>query len=198
MIRQLLAFLCVAFVLPATFAQPNDPEIAQLYARGLAGDATAVSDCIAALEKVVAAQPNDQVARVYLGSAYTLRSRDLSIGPGKLAALRKGIALMDEAAKTAPANAQVQLTRAVTNEAMPPLLGRRKLARHQLDQLVALIEKDPTKLTPSDQQLLYLNAGEAAKTAGNKPQARILWERGAAVNADPKLTQEIAAALAAL
>ena len=120
MIRQLLAFLCVAFVLPATFAQPNDPEIAQLYARGLAGDATAVSDCIAALEKVVAAQPNDQVARVYLGSAYTLRSRDLSIGPGKLAALRKGIALMDEAAKTAPANAQVQLTRAVTNEAMPP------------------------------------------------------------------------------
>ena len=196
MTRHLLALLFAALALPGAPAVPNDPVITTLYARGLAGDRQAVTDCIAALEKLLAAQPNDQVARVYLGSAYTLRSRDLSIGPAKLTALRKGIALMDEAAAAASDDARVQLTRAVTNEALPTFLGRRKVARQQLDQLVALVERDPAKLKPADQQLLYLNAGEAAKRAGDKERARELWRRGAALKADAKLTQEIKTALA--
>jgi tetratricopeptide (TPR) repeat protein len=187
----LLASLLTALALPVAFALPNDPAIPALYARGLAGDRQAVTNCIAALEKMLAERPNDQVARVYLGSAYTLRSRDLSIGPAKLSALRKGIALMDEAAAAAPQNANVQLTRAVTNEALPTFLGRRKIARQQLDQLVAQVEKDPAKLTAADRQLLYLHAGEAAKSAGETERARELWQRGAALNVDAKLTGEI-------
>jgi hypothetical protein len=50
-------------------------------------------------------------------------------------------------------------------------------------------------LKPADQQLLYLNAGEAAKRAGDKERALALWQRGAALKADAKLTQEITAAL---
>jgi tetratricopeptide (TPR) repeat protein len=194
--RHLFALLGLLLALPGARALPNDPAISALYARGLAGDREAVSDCITALEKLLAAQPNEQVARVYLGSAYTLRSRDLPIGPAKLRALRKGIVLMDEAAAAAPENATVQLTRAVTNEALPAFLGRRKIAREQLDQLVAQIEKDPAKLTPADQQLLYLNAGEAAEKAGDRARARQLWQRGAALKADSKLTREIEIALA--
>jgi tetratricopeptide (TPR) repeat protein len=194
--RHLFALLGVLLALPLARALPNDPAISALYARGLAGDREAVSDCITALEKLLAAQPNEQVARVYLGSAYSLRSRDLPIGPAKLRALRKGIVLMDEAAAAAPENATVQLTRAVTNEALPAFLGRRKIAREQLDQLVAQIEKDPAKLTPADQQLLYLNAGEAAEKAGDRARARQLWQRGAALKADSKLTREIEIALA--
>lgn len=196
MTRHLLALLFAALALPGALAVPNDPVITTLYARGLAGDRQAVTDCIAALEKLLAAQPNDQVVRVYLGSAYTLRSRDLSIGPAKLTALRKGIALMDEAAAAASDDARVQLTRAVTNEALPTFLGRRKVARQQLDRLVGLVERDPAKLKPADQQLLYLNAGEAAKRAGDKERARELWRHGAALKADAKLTQEIKTALA--
>lgn len=196
MTRHLLALLFTALALRGGMAAPNEPVITALYARGLGGDRQAVTDCIAALEKLLAAQPNDQVARVYLGSAYTLRSRDLSIGPAKLTALRKGIALMDEAAAAAPDDARVQLTRAVTNEALPTFLGRRKVARQQLDRLVGLVERDPAKLKPADQQLLYLNAGEAAKRAGDKERARELWRHGAALKADAKLTQEIKTALA--
>jgi len=40
-----------------------------------------------------------------------------------------------------------------------------------------------------------LNAGEAAQRAGDKKRARALWQRGAALKADAKLTQEITAAL---
>src|SRR5437762_3000533 len=179
-------------------AKANMPETRakMLYALGLAGDPQAVIECITELEKVLAATPNDELARVYLGSAYTLRSRDLGFGRAKLETLRKGIALMDEAAAAAPGDARVQLTRAVTNEALPIFLGRRKIARAQLDELLAMTEKDPAKLKPADQQLLYLNAGEAAKRAGDKARAVELWQRGAALNADEKLTQEIRTALA--
>jgi hypothetical protein len=198
MTRYLIALLVagIGWALPALTAAPNDAPAAGLYARGLAGDQQAVLDCIAALEKMLTATPNDQLARVYLGSAYTLRSRDLAIGKAKLDALRKGIALMDEAAAAAPENARVQLTRAVTNEALPIFLGRRKIARAQLDELLAMVEKDPAKLKPADQQLLYLNAGEAAKKAGDKARAGQLWQRGAAIKADAKLTQELQTALA--
>lgn len=186
----------LALILGASSASGAEQErIADLYARGLAGDEKAVIDCIAALEARLTTQPDDQLARVYLGSAWTLRSRDLSISPGKLSALRKGIALMDEAAAAAPNDAKVLLLRAVTEEALPVFLGRRKAAREQLNELVALLEKDPLKLSPADQQLLYLNAGEAAQRAGEKARARALWERGLAIAADAKLKAEIHTAL---
>ena len=119
-----LATICIALCVASAFDLPNDPAINALYARALAGDTAAVNECIAALEKRLAENPNDQLARVYLGSSYTLRSRDLPIGPAKLSALRKGIALMDEAAAAAPENASVQLNRAVTNQALPAFLGQ--------------------------------------------------------------------------
>jgi hypothetical protein len=192
-----VALLGTALVAPGTLlhATPTDPAIADLYRRGLRGDEQAVVDCISALEAKLAIQPNDQLARVYLGSAWTLRSRDLPIGPGKLSALRKGIALMDEAAAAAPNGADVLLLRAVTNEALPVFLGRRNVARAQLNELVGLVEKGSAKLKPADQQLLYLNAGEAAKRAGDKERARKLWLRGLTITADEKLTAEIRTAM---
>lgn len=170
-------------------------RVADLYARGLAGDKEAVSECIRVLEETLVTKPDDQLARVYLGSAYTLRARDRSFGKSKLDALHKGVALMDEAAAAAPKNANVLLTRAVTNEALPVFLGRRKTARTQLEELVALVEKNPAALKSADQQLLYLNAGQAAQEAGDKKRAREMWERGLTMKADPKLQAETKAAL---
>lgn len=191
LILVLLALLSWPLLAPAQSAR-----VADLYARGLAGDKEAVSECIRVLEETLVTKPDDQLARVYLGSAYTLRARDRSFGKSKLDALRKGVALMDEAAAGAPKNANVLLTRAVTNEALPVFLGRRKAAREQLEELVALVEKDPAALKPADQQLLYLNAGQAAQHAGDKKRAREMWERGLTMKADPKLTQEIKTAMA--
>ncbi len=196
MFRRLLVVLCgTALAATATADPTNDKLATSLFARGLAGDRQAVIDCIATLEQVLAATPDDQLARVYLGSAYTLRSRDLGFGMAKLDALRKGIALMDAAAAAAPGNARVQLTRAVTNEALPVFLGRRAIARQQLEELVVQVEKNPERLNAADRQLLYLNAGEAAKHAGNMARAAELWRRGVAIKADPKLTEEIKTAL---
>jgi hypothetical protein len=147
---------------------------------------------------MLATAPDNQLARVYLGSAYTLRSRDLGFGKAKLEALRKGIALMDAAAAAAPQNASVQLTRAVTNQALPVFLGRHGVARAQLDGLVMQVKKNPEILSPAKRQLLYLNAGQAARRAGEKARATELWQRGLTIKADGKLTAEIETALASL
>jgi hypothetical protein len=192
MFRLLLTILLLA---PLLAPADEEKRIADLYARGLGGDKQAVIDCIAALETTLARTPDDKLARVYLGSAWTLRSRDLPIGPAKLSALRRGIAFMDEAASAAPNDAKVLLTRAVTNEALPGFLGRRKVARQQLDALVREIEQDPAKLSAADRQLLYLNAGEAAHRAGAAERAKELWQRGLTINAEPELSAEIHSAL---
>ena len=199
MFRLGCSFVFLGLLLPLLApAAPNEAAIARLYARGLAGDQQAVVDCIAALENVLATDPGNQRARVYLGSAETLRSRDLSFGMVKWSALRRGIALMDTAAAAAPDDAKVQLLRAVTNEAFPSVLGRRKLARAALDELVARVEKNPATLSEGDRELLYLNAGNAARDAGENERARTLWERGVALESDPRLQRELRQALAAL
>lgn len=191
--RLVLLFL----VLPALLAVgTEEDDFAALYARALAGDQQAVIDCVNALEAHLEKKSNDQRARVYLGSCWTLRSRDLPIGLSKLTALRKGIALMDEAAAAAPNDSKVLLLRAVTNEALPRYLGRGRIAREQLNRLVAMVEPTPEQLSARDRQLLYLNAGEAAIRSGEKVRAREFWERGLTISADPKLNVELKQALA--
>src|SRR4051812_22062684 len=97
------ALLALVLSAVALAAAPNEQkEIQELYQRGLRGDANAVNQCIAKLEGVSQREPSNQLARVYLGSAYTLRSRDLAIGPKKLGALKRGLAVMDEAVAAAP------------------------------------------------------------------------------------------------
>ena len=198
MLRLLVAFWFLGALLPLSAATEDVAVVTLLYARGLAGDKQAVIECVATLEKILAAEPQNQLARVYLGSAETLRSRDLPFGPTKLSTLRRGIAHMDEAAAAAPNDGKVLLLRAITNEALPALLGRRQEARQALEELVALVEKEPAKLSPGDQQSLFLTAGNAAKSAGDDQRARTLWKRGLGLQADPKLQRELQTALATL
>ena len=192
--RQLLLIFMLVPTLLALGSEEQD--FAALYARGLAGEQQAVIDCVHALEARLGKQPNDQRARVYLGSCWTLRSRDLPFGPGKLSALRKGIALMDEAAAAAPDDSKVLLVRALTNESLPRFLGRGQIAREQLNLLVASTQMKPETLSASDRQLLYLKAGEAASRAGDEKRARELWKQGRTISADPKLNAELEQALA--
>ncbi len=129
-------------------SSPASLEINQLYRRGLAGDAAAVNECIARLEAVLQKEPANQLARVYLGSAYTLRSRDLGFGPQKLSALRHGLALMDEAVAAAPADGKILLARALTTEALPGFFGRGAQSRRDF----AWLAEHAAKLDPDDRR----------------------------------------------
>lgn len=186
----LLAFAAVA-------QAADEKQIQELYRRALLGDKEAVEQCITALEAALNQQPQNQLARVYLGSAYTLRSRDMGFGPKKLKVLKQGVAVMDEAVAAAPANPKVRLARALTTSALPGILGYADNARADFSQLAELAERSPEKFERGDLQIVFYNAGLAAKKAGNRDRAAALWQQALKHPIDAELHTKVTAALAA-
>lgn len=129
---------------------PVEHEIAALYERAVKGDAAAVQPTIDKLEAILKTEPDNQLARVYLGSAYTLKSRDLGIGPKKLRALKHGLALMDEAVAAAPDDVKVRLARAMTTEALPRVFGRRGQSREDFAVLAKEAARAPERFDEGD------------------------------------------------
>ena len=157
--KSLLRTLLLCVVASAAAASEQS-EIQQLYRRGLHGDKDAVDRCIEKLEAVLAREERNQLARVYLGSAYTLRSRDLGFGPKKLSTLRHGLALMDEAVAAAPNEPKVRLARALTTSALPGFFGRKSESRKDFELLKDLAQRDPEKFDAGDLQAIRENTGD--------------------------------------
>lgn len=178
--------LLLLFGLSELVAAPSadEKQIQELYRRGLAGDKAAVEQCVEKLEATLKADTKNQLARVYLGSAYTLRSRDLGFGPKKLQVLRQGVAVMDEAVAAAPADPKVRLARALTTSALPSILGYAAASRKDFEELAALAERAPEKFSEGDLQIVLYNAGLAARHNGDESRARALWRDAAQHPAD--------------
>ncbi len=190
-------FLLALLIAGEALSSPNEQnEIRELYRRGLSGEKAAVEECISKLEAVLRSDPGNQLARVYLGSAYTLRSRDLGFGPKKLQALKQGLAIMDEAVANAPDDPKVRLARALTTSALPSLFGRASSSRKDFLLLAKMAGRSPQKFEDGDLQIVYYNAGLAAKTAGDKSKASELWSAGLQHSVDPALAQKLEKELA--
>jgi hypothetical protein len=147
----------------SSLAQPQQKEIAELYRRGLKGDKGAVEQCIAKLEALLEQQPTNQLARVYLGSAYTLRSRDLGLGPKKLRALKRGLAFMDEAVAAAPNEPKVRLARTLTTSALPAFFGRRTESREDFELLAKEAERAPERFNQDELAAIREHTTPAAR-----------------------------------
>jgi tetratricopeptide (TPR) repeat protein len=197
-----VVFAAVLFCVTALFsfggASKEEAEIQELYARGLKGDVAAVVQCIAKLEAALAKEPQNQLARVYLGSAYTLRSRDLGFGPQKLQTLRRGVAVMDEAVAAAPDDAKVRLARALTTQSLPFFAGRAESARRDFTELAVMAERAPEKSEAGDLQIIFYNAALVAKKAGDRSRAAALFERARRSRVDAALAAKVDAELANL
>lgn len=195
----LILFFCLALLAPVPArALPEEREIAQLYRRALDGDAVAVAQTIAKLEAIVAGEPANHLARVYLGSSYTLQSRDLPLGPQKLQVLKKGLALMDQAVEEAKTNPRVRLARAQTTSALPGFIGRGGQSRKDFEILAAWAEKTPQDFAKGELQTVFHRAGLAAKASGNRERARVLLRQALAHPADPALVEKTRQELDAL
>ena len=177
-------------------APPDRKEIDELYRRGLLGDKAAVEQCIEKLEEVLRVQPKNELARVYLGSSYTLRSRDLRFGPKKLQTLRQGLRVMDEAVANAPDDPKVRLGRALTTQALPGMFGRATESRNDFLHLAEMAKTAAGKFSAADVQIVYYNAGLAAKTNGNAARAQELWREALRHGSDDNIRQKIETELA--
>ncbi|HEY0256852.1 MAG TPA: hypothetical protein VGC39_05360 [Candidatus Methylacidiphilales bacterium] len=170
---------------PSTGQDPfSDPLIQKVQARhqkAVDGDTRETKALTADLEKWTKEQPNNHLLQAYLGSAYTLCSRDAWIGPGKLTYLKNGGKEMDAAVTADPNNPAVRFVRAIDYFELPAIFGKRQTARDDFQILVKQVEgviKTPYKLNLETQQAIYYYAGMSFDQLDQPQQAKETWERG--------------------
>lgn len=182
---------------PAQTDPFSDPLIKQVQARhekAVNGDTKETKALTADLEKWTEEQPTNYLLQAYLGSVYTLDSRDAWPGPGKLTYLRKGGQWLDAAVASAPDNPAVRFVRAIDYYELPFFFGKGKTARDDFQILLKQIDgeiKTPYVLNIETQQAIYYYAGLSFKQLSQLPQAKDAWLRGYKLDAKSELGKKI-------
>jgi len=179
----------------------SDPLIKQVQARhqkAVDGDTKETKALTADLEKWTKEQPDNHLLQAYLGSVYTLDSRDAWPGPGKLTYLRNGGKELDAAVGAAPDNPAVRFVRAIDYYSLPTFFGKRQTARDDFQILVKQVEgviQTPYVLNSETQQAIYYYAGLCYKQLSQPADAKDAWTRGLKLNPGSALGLKIAAEL---
>ena len=162
----------------------SDPLIKQVQARSekaVAGDTKETKALTADLEKWTKEQPNNHLLQAYLGSVYTLDSRDAWPGPGKITYLENGGKELDAAVLAAPNNPAVRFIRAIDYYELPWIFGKRQTARDDFATLLREVDgeiKTPYVLNIETQQAIYYYAGLSFRQMSQPDDARKAWQRG--------------------
>jgi len=155
------------------------------------GNKDATRRLVAWLEELTAEQPDNGILLVYLGSAYTLASRDAFIGPGKLRYLMAGRDCMDRAVTIRPEDPNVRFIRAINNYHLPTLFNRRSIARDDFRKLVEQLAQNPSCLDALTSQAIYYYAGLCFSQLEEEQNARTSWQKGLNLKIDGPLTAKI-------
>lgn len=83
---------------------------------------------------------NDSVMKARLGSAYIMKARDQSFVPARVISVRKGLRILEAAAKAAPDNYDIRVMRAATTLNLPDIFDYRDQTRRDLEFLIARVE----------------------------------------------------------
>jgi hypothetical protein len=168
----------------------SDPLIKQVQARhekAVNGDTKETKALTTDLEKWTKEQPDNHLLQAYLGSVYTLDSRDAWPGPGKLTYLKNGGKELDAAVAAAPDNPAVRFVRAIDYYELPWFFGKRQTARDDFAMLLKQVDgetKTPYVLNVETQQAIYYYAGLSFKQMSQPDDAKKAWLRGQAL--DPR------------
>jgi tetratricopeptide (TPR) repeat protein len=196
--------LAAAAVLPARAGDPfEDPlvlEIHALHEKAAKGDEDATEDLVEKLEKEMVENPKNALLKAYLGSAYTLASRDAFYGPNKLKLLKKGLQTMDAAVESDPENCPARFIRAVNNFELPTFVNRRDNARADFARLLKHLndaEKNggSLELSAVTQQAIYYYAGLCQIQLKQTADAKSAFEKAYGLDANSDLAEKIAVEL---
>jgi len=195
-----LAVACVAPCLALgpskdSFEDPIILEIQALHTKSEKGDKAATDQLVSKLERLIVQNPKNLLYKVYLGSAYTLRSRDIGFGPSAYSNLKNGLKTMDEAVEADPTKITVRFIRAMNNFNLPAFVNRRDNARSDFEHLVKNIDTQKGNLAPTTQQAIYYFAGLSFVQTNRKKQGKQYLLKAAQLNSNAELNAKIAAQL---
>lgn len=181
-----------------TYSHPLLNQIYEMHSLAEAGNKDATRRLVAWLEELTSEQPDNGILLVYLGSAYTLASRDAFIGPGKLRYLMAGRDCMDRAVTMRPEDANVRFIRAINNYHLPTIFNRRSIARDDFRQLVDQLAKHPEAVDSLTSLAIYYYAGLCFAQLEEESNARASWEKGLNLKINGPLTAKISDELSRL
>jgi hypothetical protein len=184
--------------LPDPFSDPVIVQVVARHEKAVNGDKKETKALTADLERWTQDEPGNYLLLAYLGSAYTLDSRDAWPGPGKLAYLRKGGATLDAAVKGDPQNPAVRFVRALNFYELPAIFGKHRAANDDFHLLIAQLEGTqpmPYTLNVDTAQAIYYYAGLSDEQFSQTAQAKDAWRRGIALAPQSKLGQKMQAEL---
>jgi hypothetical protein len=182
-------------VTPDPFLCPQIQEIQSLHTQAEAGDKATTKALVSRLEALCAEAPDNHLLLAYLGSAYTLASRDALPGPKKLEYLKTGLKTMDQAVEADPQAVAPRFIRAVNNFHLPAFINRRDNARADFEVLLGQMEQPGLTLDPATRQAIHYYAGLAFKQLRRKDEARSAWQKGWDLDHHSELATKIAAEL---
>lgn len=173
----------------------DDPEIKKIrerHMKGVEGDKEAVIALVKDLEKWTIEQPDNQLLKVYLGSAYTLRSRDI-VFYKKMDYLDKAKVTMTEAVDANPDDVAVRFVRAVNLISLPAFFGTRTMGRDDFKHMLKILEgPTPPTLNLETKQAIYNYAGRSYLDTDERKEAIAVWTRGVALGPDTELGKKMA------
>lgn len=194
-----LTFLATTAAAPSAIAAGDpfdDPliqKVRERHDKGVDGDKQAVIDLVKDLEQWTLEQPDNQLLKVYLGSCYTLRSRDV-IFYKKMDYLDKAKVTMTEAVDADPDDVAVRFVRAVNLISLPAIFGTREMARDDFKHMLGILEgPNPPTLKLETRQAIYKFAGRSYLDTDERSKAIEVWNKGAALAPDSELGKEMAA-----
>ncbi len=148
------------------------------------------------LETVVAARPEDALARVYLGRVLVLQAATLSPRDA-LRQAREGCAMMDAAVASAPRDAAIRFVRARSDYQMPMILDRESVAVRDFATLVAAArEADGGGMDAALRRAIFFHAGSLALKRSEPSRAIDLLQAAAQVTADSPTDADVQSMLA--
>jgi hypothetical protein len=139
-------------------AKANNKLYHQWHNICLNGDTDQIDAQIIRFEARLKTTPDDQLARVYLGSACALRAKASFWVLTKLRYLKRGQKLMDEAVHNAPEQPRVRLIRAIGSYKVPEKFGRRKIAIADFEKLMPVAADGPSNLADNERQVILYYA----------------------------------------
>lgn len=143
---------------PAFPAKPKHDLYLAWHNTCLLGDTEAIDTAIKRYEAQINGNNNDQLARVYLGSAHALRAKASIWPPTKIKHIRKGQELMDEAVMKAPDNPRVRMIRAIGAYKVPKRFGRRNIAVADFKKLTPIALNESCGLNINERQVILYYA----------------------------------------
>lgn len=138
----------------------------------LKGDSKEIDTQIKRYEARIKTNNNDQLARVYLGSACALRAKSSFWITTKLKYLRRGQSLMDEAVAKAPQEPRVRMIRAIGSYKVPKRFGRRKIAVADFEKLLPIASDKSFELQTNERQVILYYAWKTFEEEGHRDAAK--------------------------